>query len=234
MKSLVLNNLSFSWPQRSLFCSLNATLETGQFCALIGPNGAGKTTLLELLMGFLEPQIGSIEVIGTTPKMAREQIAYVPQLNLFDKEFPITLENLVLGGLLKNSRYGCFYSADEKQQALEMLDKLDLISFAQTPCGSLSGGQMQRGLLARALVSQPKLLFLDEPMSNIDPKGQALVLNILSKLENVTILMVSHNLQTITKHVDLVWCLDEHLSVITPDKICGHFALGLYHPPINL
>lgn len=234
MNAIKLKKLSFSWAERSLLCSLSAELKSNSFAALIGPNGAGKTTLLELLMGFLDPQEGQIEILGKTPREARTEIGYVPQLRLFDKDYPITLKDLVLGGLLKNKRFGCSYSKEEKLAAKQALEEVGLGEIENRPFGKLSGGQMQRGLLARALISKPKLLLLDEPVSNIDPAGQKQILEILKKLKGVSILMVSHNLQTVTEYVDTVWCLDEYLSITSPDKICGHFAMGLYHPPVNL
>lgn len=219
--TLILENVSFSVKQ-------------GDLLGIFGPNGGGKTTLLKLLLGFLKPTSGTIRIFGLSPEQARTHIGYVPQITRFDRKFPISVMEVVCMGLLcKLNWYGSL-SQKNKIKALEALSIVGLASFANKPFFSLSGGQAQRILLARAIVNEPKLLFLDEPTASVDPEAEGQIHQLLLTLKrNVTILMVSHDLQTIASDVDRLLFIQRKASVMTKEQICGHFALGLYHTPIQ-
>ncbi|MDX8430702.1 MAG: metal ABC transporter ATP-binding protein [Candidatus Algichlamydia australiensis] len=218
MPQIKIEELTFAYKQDPILCDVNVDISAGEFLGVIGPNGGGKTTLLKLLMGFLTPQKGKIFLDNRPPQDLRPAIGYVPQHFDFDTAFPISVKEVVeMGG----------------PNSLPLLKKLKLLEHQNKPFGALSGGQMQRALLARALVSNPKLLLLDEATSCVDAETSEIILNILATLKgNVTILMVTHELPTIINRVDRILCVHRNCSLLKPDEVCEHYAMGLYHPPL--
>jgi zinc transport system ATP-binding protein len=230
------SNLSFAYQEASVLQDISFEIQPGQFIGIIGPNGGGKTTLLKLLLGFLKTNTGKIEIFGKTPITARQHMAYVPQSLRFDKQFPISVMELVMGGRLAHLPwYGCF-SRKDKDIACEALEKVGLLHLQNRPFGSLSGGQAQRALIARALASEPRLLLLDEPTASVDAKAETEIYDILKKLQGkMTILMVTHNLEAAIELVEEVICVQHNAFILDPQQVCEHYALGLYHAPlINL
>lgn len=225
---LSLKNVSFSYNKTPILENVSLSIETGDFIGIFGPNGGGKTTLLQLILGFLKADKGTIEFKGNL-----KEIGYVPQIARLDKQFPITVEEVVQMGLLaKLSLFGTL-KAEHKQAALEALDKVGMLPFKNHSFGKLSGGQAQRVLIARAIVSNPKCLILDEPTASIDPEAEEEVLSILRSLKGkITILMVTHDLQTIIHNVEKLLCVHRHIHVLSPSEVCEHFGLGLYHSPL--
>jgi zinc transport system ATP-binding protein len=191
----------------------------------MGPNGGGKTTLLKLLMNFLTPQSGTIQVLGKSSEQARPWIGYVPQFLKADRDFPISLEELVL--------LGCLAQPNQRHHLDSWLDRLGLSAHRHKPFGSLSGGLAQRALLARALIAAPELLLLDEPTASIDPPSAALIYELLQSLRGTTtILLVTHDIKTIIERVDQILCVHGTITSYLPGQVCEHFALGLYHTPL--
>lgn len=231
--AISLSKLSFSYDHTSILENISLRIPQGSFVGIIGPNGGGKTTLLKLLMGFLIPTKGTISLFNETPVKARTRIGYVPQFHRFDKEFPITVEEIVLlGALSKASLFG-IYPKSVRAQALELLKEFDLLKHAKKTFGSLSGGMAQKALLARALLSDPDLLLLDEPTANIDAPTSLAILDKLERLKGKkTILLVTHDLKTVAEKVDQVLCVQQGVTSYLPEEICKHFAFGLYHTPL--
>lgn len=233
MTILSLRNVSFSYEQAPILIDVNLEITKGDFVGIFGPNGGGKTTFLQILLGFLTPDTGSVEILGTSPLQARTQIGYVPQNIRMDKQFPITVEEVVEMGVI--SHLNCFGKLPlyYKQQAQDALEKVGLSSIKKQLFGTLSGGQAQRVLIARALASQPKILLLDEPTASVDPQAEKDILTLLSSLEKtVTILMVTHDLPTITKQARSLLCVHRTIHLLHPQEVCEHFGLGLYHTPL--
>jgi zinc transport system ATP-binding protein len=229
-----LDNVSFSYDETPILTNVCFQVNNGEFVGIFGPNGGGKTTLLRLIMGFLKPDRGTIEVFGTTPEEAQQYIGYVPQRLRFDKEFPISVLELVLSGRLSNLPWFGRFSQEDKQLAIEMLDKVGLADFKHSSFGNLSGGQAQRALIARALVSKPKLLLLDEPTASVDTEAEIEIYKILEELKGkVSILMVTHHLQTAIYQVQRALCVKQNIISLMPEQVCEHFAIGLYHPPLK-
>jgi len=227
-----LENLSFAYDQHPVLKEATAEIFDGEFIGIIGPNGGGKTTLLNLLMGFLHPTAGSITLKDHPPGVGRDEIGFVPQALRFDTQFPITLEEVVTMGALKNQRLFHGPSRKDRQEARAMIDKLGLTPLKDRPFGTLSGGQMQRTLVARALIGHPKILLLDEPTASIDFESQATLFSQLRELKgSLTILMVTHQIQPILKDVDRLLCVQTTLSSLAPEKVCEHYAMGVYHAP---
>ncbi len=228
-------NVNFSYPQTPVLQNVSFHIHAGECVGIIGPNGRGKTTLLKLLLGFLQPQ-GVIRVFGKisegTP-LSGLPIAYVPQSIGFDKQFPISVEEVVLMGLLSQLPWYGKFSSAQKKKAKEILEKMDLAHLSNCPFGALSGGQAQRVLIARALVAEPLLLLLDEPTASIDREAEGQIFSTLRQLKGkVTILMVTHDLHVAIEEVDRVLCVQEKVVSLDPGQVCEHLGIGLYHKPL--
>jgi zinc transport system ATP-binding protein len=208
-------------------------VEKGAFVGIFGPNGGGKTTLLMLILGLLTPLDGSIKLLDMRPAEACSKIGYVPQMRRFDKQFPISVLEVVLQGCLADYRGWGSFSAQAKERAYAALEKVGLEDKAHSAFGALSGGQIQRMLIARALASEPEMLLLDEATVGIDPDALAQIYHFLLGLKGkITILLVTHELQKIAGDMDQLFCIDRSVTPYTPAQICQHFALGLYHPKL--
>lgn len=234
MKDVVeIEHLSFAYQDFSVLQDVTLTIHEGEFIGIIGPNGGGKTTLLKLILGFLKPLSGSIRLFGEPSYSALSQVAYVPQAMRFDKQFPISVLEVVLQGRLANLPWYGRYSNADKQAALNALEQVNLLEFQHKAFGTLSGGQAQRVLIARALASSPKLLLLDEPTASVDAQAQSEIYALLKQLQgSITILMVTHDLGIAIDHVQRVVCVQHKVMVLKPQDVCQHFAFGLYHPPL--
>lgn len=206
---------------------------SGEKIGIFGPNGGGKTTLVKLLLGLHEPLSGKITVLEKPPKKNQRLIGYVPQSLRFDKTFPISTLDVVMMGLLDQLPFFGRFSKQSKERGLKALSRVGLENSAQLPFGTLSGGQMQRALIARALVSEPKVLILDEPTAHVDPKAAEEISSFLFGLApTVSLLFVTHDLQMMLSQFDRLLCVQTQVSVLQPKEVCEHFALGLYHTPL--
>jgi zinc transport system ATP-binding protein len=203
-----LKNVSFSYDgNEKVVENVSYDVHKGDYIGLIGPNGGGKTTTLKLMLGLLIPTKGQVMLFDTPIEKFHqwEKIGYVSQRVMFqDKQFPATVEEVVLMGRV--SRRGLFrrFTKDDYKQAGEVLRKVDMLSFKSRQITQLSGGQLQRVLIARALASEPEILFLDEPTGGIDIASQKQFYALLRKLNqefNVTLVMVSHDLDAIKHEV---------------------------------
>jgi zinc transport system ATP-binding protein len=231
--AITLDNVSFSYDNTPVLENVSLSIQEGDFVGIFGPNGGGKTTLLQLIMGFLSPTEGKVSLWNAPPEKALSQIGYVPQIARFDKQFPITVEEVVLMGCLSQLSSWGTLKLQHRQLALEALKQVGMESFKDHSFGNLSGGQAQRVLIARALASKPKLLILDEPTASVDPEAEEAILQILTSLKkSITILMVTHDLQTIVQKVEKLLCVHRHIHLLSPSEVCEHFGLGLYHSPL--
>lgn len=232
--SLSASHLSFSYPDQPVLSGVNFEIKPGEFVGIIGPNGGGKSTLLELLMGFLIPSSGSISIAGQPPRRQRPHMGLVPQNFQYDRQFPISVLDVVLTGRLAFAPMLGSYSIEDKRIAHELLEKVGMKRYIHAPFSDLSGGQMQRVLLARALVSFPRFLFLDEATSNIDKATAEAIYELLNELKGqMTILLVTHDLYLALKYVDRMLLVENQVTPLSKDEVCKHFAIGLYHPPLK-
>ena len=223
--AIVWTDVAFSYDGEPVLRPSSFMIPTGSIAGIMGPNGGGKTTLLKLLMGFLEPSSGTISVLGAPPSECYPRISYVPQFLRADREFPISVEELV--------RLGCLADPTKQIHVDEWLERLGLTAHRKKRFGALSGGLAQRALLARALVSNPDLILLDEPTANIDPPSTASIYTLLESLRgSKTILLVTHDIKTIVEKVDQILCVQGTVQSYLPGEICEHFAMGLYHTPL--
>lgn len=221
-------NLSFAFSDYPVIKEANFTLNQGEMITFFGPNGGGKTSLLHLLMGFYNPTKGKISIFGKSCQEARDKMGFVPQHFSYDKEFPISILEVVLGGFTLPWHGKASYK--EKKQAHEILEKLGLEKLIHRSFSEASGGQQQRVLLARALVNNPEILFLDEPTSSIDVEAKKVIYNLITSLKGkITIILVSHDLQNVLNLADRLFCVQTTVLPMAKEEICSHIPLGLYH-----
>ena len=187
-----IENLSVTYDGKMALEGVNLSLSEGEFVAIVGPNGGGKSTLVKAILGLV-PYCGRIEF---APEVAdRAAIGYMPQMNNFDRAFPISVGELILSGLQgdKGHAWGR-YSAADKARVADVARRLGIEALVDKAIGELSGGELQRALLGRAIISEPKVLVLDEPANFIDPKFEGELYELLTELnKRITIVMVSHD-----------------------------------------
>jgi len=223
-----LDNVSFAYAQEPILKDVNLELTGGDMICLVGPNGGGKTTLLRLILGMLKPDRGQIRVLDTTPEVARRQIGYVPQYTHFDLKFPVSVMDVVLMGRLQRGRFGPFARRD-RAVARQALPEAGLADLENRPFSALSGGQRQRVLIARALASEPRMLLLDEPTSNVDALAEQKLYELLRELnQRLTIVMVSHDLGVVSQMVDSVVCVHQVVHLHPTSQLTGEIIRNMY------
>ncbi|MGD2099198.1 MAG: ABC transporter ATP-binding protein [Desulfobacterales bacterium] len=221
-----INNVSFAYNAEPVLQDVNLEIRQGNFVAMIGPNGGGKTTLLKLILGLLKPDKGTIRVTGRSTQEASACIGYVPQDVHVNSSFPITALDVVLMGKLEPKKR---WAHTNRKEAMAALERMEMAHLARRKIGELSSGQCQRVFIARALVTQPQLLLLDEPTASIDTKGQAEFFEMLRDLNrDVTIVVVSHDLLAVSRHVKSVACVNRVLHYHNQAEITGEMLETMY------
>ena len=214
---------------------VNLSVDQGEFLGVVGPNGSGKTTLLKLLLGLLEPAQGSVRVLGRAPRDARHAIGYVPQFAGFRRDFPISVQETVLLGRLGLAPIVGGYSKGDWEAAERAMSEVEVLQFRKRPLSALSGGELQRVLIARALAAEPQLLLLDEPTANIDLRVEKDVFDLLKLLNaRTTIIVVSHDIGFISRYVTRVACLNRTLVCHSTAEITGEVIAELYGRPVHM
>jgi len=211
-KNLVLNGISFAIPQGSL---------TG----IVGPNGAGKSTLIKVLLGLHPKLTGNVSFFGSTLRDVKKRIGYVPQRGSVDWDFPTNALDVVLMGLYGQIGWIKWPTKRHKEKALKALDKVGMASYANRQISELSGGQQQRVFLARALIQDADLYFMDEPLAGVDAATERAIMTILKELKNKgkTVLVVHHDLQTVEDYFDQVLFLNK--TVVAYGDITSTFSV---------
>lgn len=206
-----IENLSVTYDGKTALEGVNLSLCEGEFVAIVGPNGGGKSTLVKAILGLV-PYAGAIEF---APEVAdRAAIGYMPQMNNFDRAFPISVGELILSGLQgdKGHAWGR-YSAEDKAKVAEVARRLGIEALVGKAIGELSGGELQRALLGRAIISEPKVLVLDEPANFIDPKFEGELYELLTELnKRITIVMVSHDEAAVRSLAHRVVCINRTIQ----------------------
>jgi zinc transport system ATP-binding protein len=206
------------------------------YVGLIGPNGGGKTTLIRVILGLLKPDRGSISVMGEDPKKERSQIGYVSQFQVEDKHFPVNVWDVVSMGrlqrrLLKNLRL----KTEDKEAIEQALLETGMLDYRKHSMNELSGGQRQRVYISRALVTQPKLLLLDEPTSSVDSRSSNQLYDLLAELNNhLAILLISHDLTAISTYVKTIGCVNRRLVYQGTKEITPDMLEAAYECPVDL
>ncbi len=234
--AIELKNISAGYDNDIVIENINCNIYDGDFFGIIGPNGGGKSTLLKIILGLLNPFKGSIKVYGKPPKIGRKNIGYVPQYFEYDKQYPIFVWDIVLMGRRSIRGVHPLYSPDDKKATAEALKKVSMLEYKKRHISELSGGQIQRVFIARALVSNPKILLLDEPTASIDKDLKINFYNLLKELnENVTILLVTHDIGVISSYVTRVACLNRFMFTHDDEKMISREMLEkTYSCPVDL
>lgn len=214
-------NVSFSYPDSNILKDVNIELKDGEFIGILGPNGGGKSTFLKLTLGLLKPTSGKISVTS-------KNISYIAQTtSISDSSFPATVEEVVSLGLVK--KYPFFKFKERKEKVNKILEELDLISFRKRLVNELSGGQLQRVKIAKALIKDPDLIVLDEPDAGMDEQAHSNLVSIINKLhqEKKSIIFVSHHPHDL-KEADKIYFIEQG-QILTYDEELerGHHHVDL-------
>jgi zinc transport system ATP-binding protein len=230
-----LDSVSFSFGAAPVVVDVDLEVQAGEFLGLVGPNAGGKSTLLRLILGLLEPQSGRIRVLGREPRQVSRFLGYVPQHPRFSRDFPVTVEQTVLVGRLSGALSLGGWRRADREAAHQALTEVEAADLRGRQIGTLSGGQLQRVLLARALVSNPRILILDEPTANIDQRMESDIFDLLRTLnERMTILLVSHDVAFISSYVGRVACINRTLVCHHTDAIDGQVIQDLYGEDVRM
>lgn len=226
-----LDDVSVNYGELEALKNINLKVEAGSFLGIIGPNGGGKTTLLKVILGLIEPQKGSVKIMGHPLNQAVDQIGYVPQVSNFDRSFPISVLDVVLMARLGGRvRFFHQYQKKDIEEAEAVLDRLNLLHLKDRQIGKLSGGQLQRVLIARGLAVEPKILLLDEPTASVDARSTSEIYELLKELnKDKTIIVVTHDMAAVSSYFDSLACLneklyhhgDKHLDQETTEQVFG-------------
>jgi len=210
-QSVILENIHVGYDRHMIFQDFSCQIPTKQMIGIVGANGSGKSTLLKAIMGLVSTKQGSIQIFGKNLADARNQIAYLPQKDSIDWDFPATVLEVTLMGLYKEVGLFGKISNKHKEKALLYLEKVGMADKAQRQISELSGGQQQRVFLARAFAQEADLYLLDEPFVGIDVATEALLIELLknSVAEGKTVIMVHHQLSTVPKYFDYLLLLKE-------------------------
>ena len=229
------DHVSYGYTRARVLEDIDLVINEAEFFGIIGPNAAGKSTLLKLMLGLLEPDEGKITVLGKSPKEARTGIGYVPQHPSFPRNFPISVLDVVLLGRLGTGNSLGGFGKRDREIALDALRVVEIAELASEPIRILSGGQLQRMLIARALASEPSILVLDEPTANIDVQAEENIFALLKKYnEHMTIIVVSHDIAFISGYVNRVGCLNKTLICHETGSISGKTIEELYGMPVKM
>ncbi len=228
MNLVELKSVSFGYRNEPVIDGVNLVIREGDFIGMIGPNGGGKSTIIRLIMGLLEPWSGQVLIDKEV------NIGYLPQTHTFDNRFPISVLEVVLSGLLKIEGITTRVTKKDKIKAMEVLEKVGMANLAKRSIGELSGGQMQRVFIGRALISNPQLLILDEPVTFVDNRFEQELYSLLDIISRETsILLVSHDVGQIVSSVKTIACVNRHLHYHPSNQITEEI-LESYNCPIDL
>ncbi len=208
-----MENVSFSYEKTPILENVNLYVDKGDFVGIVGPNGSAKTTLIKLMIGLLKPSEGKIKLFGEAIDDFKDyhKIGYVSQnVRNFNQMFPATVEEVVGAGVNARKSLISRIKGEDKDRIDEALKKVEMLDYKKQKVGNLSGGQKQRVFIARALINNPEILFMDEPLVGVDLDSQNKFYNLLDRLReeyNITIVMVSHDIGIISEKVNRLFCL---------------------------
>ncbi|MGM0445595.1 MAG: metal ABC transporter ATP-binding protein [Bacillota bacterium] len=231
-----IKNLYVSYNDIPVLENINITVYRKQFLAIIGPNGGGKTTLLKVILGIIKPNKGKIKINNLNIDQGRKLVGYVPQISDFNRRFPINVQDVVLMGRLSDQK-GLFhnYSKNDYKAAEDIMKQLDILNLKGRQIGKLSGGQIQRVLIGRALASSPEILLLDEPTASLDAESRNNIYNILKELnDEITVLVVTHDLTAVSSYFDSIACLNKNMHYHGDKKLSKDDIDKVYGCPVDL
>ena len=213
-----LKDVTCGYDGQPVLSELSLRIMPGDFVGLLGPSGSGKTTLLRAILGAVKLYGGQVMVNGASTEQRRPRAGYVPQLETIDWNFPVTVEQVVMMGRTMDNVLLPWFRRQDRKLAREMLERLGILHLTKRHIRQLSGGQQQRVFLARALVSSPRLLLLDEPTAGVDIKTRDDVMHLLHELNHrgITIIMTTHEINAVAAHLPWVVCLNGRIVAEGP------------------
>lgn len=234
------SNLGAAYGSHPVWQNADFKIKRGELAAILGSNGAGKTTLFRLILGLMQPSSGSLKLFGQKPKKGNRRIGYVPQRHQIDSETRLEAVELVaLGYSGSNWGFDRRLAAKGQTKAMEALGEVDGLDLAHRPLGSLSGGELQRVFLAQALVSQPDLLLLDEPLANLDVRRQTSLVQLIAKVakqHQVAVLLIAHDINPLLPVMDeIIYIAGGKVATGKPSQVITTESLsGLYGAPVEV
>ena len=231
-----LKKVSVYYGQVCALRDVDLIVKPGDFLAVIGPNGSGKSTLLKVILGLIKPSSGQVLVDSQPVFKARGAIGYVPQFTQIDRNFPISVNEIVLMGRLGNKRrIFSKYTGQDQAFARNIMKLLDIYDLRDRTIGQLSGGQLKRALIARALAAEPVLLLLDEPTSDLDAASKSQTYSLLHELnKSMTIIMVTHDMHVVSSYVKSLACLNTSLYYHGEPELNSGIVGSVYGCPVDL
>ncbi|MDR0892868.1 MAG: metal ABC transporter ATP-binding protein [Mediterranea sp.] len=225
-----INNLAAGYNGRAVIHDVNLTVYERDFLGIIGPNGGGKTTLIKCILGLLKPLSGEV----LFPK-GNGTLGYLPQYSSIDRKFPISVEEVVLSGLCIQQSLTARYTPAQRAKGRQVVARMGLEGLEHRPIGQLSGGQLQRALLGRAVISDPSVLILDEPSTYIDKRFEARLYKLLAEInQECAIILVSHDIGTVLQQVKSIACVNETLDYHPDTAISTEWLERNFNCPIEL
>jgi zinc/manganese transport system ATP-binding protein len=236
---ITLQDVGLALNRRPVLHDISLTINEGEFVAVLGPNGAGKSTLLKLLLGLYKPTEGTITVLGTSPRSGNNEIGYAPQHRTLEADLALRARDIVGFGLDGNQWGIALPNKKREKHINQALDEVDMLRLANMPVGELSGGEQQRLLIAQALLTHPKILLLDEPLSNLDiihAEGIVSLINKIAQNRNMTVLLVSHDVNILLPVIDRVlYMANTHSAIGKPGEVITNTNLTrLYGSPVEV
>ncbi|MDD3923839.1 MAG: ABC transporter ATP-binding protein [Erysipelotrichaceae bacterium] len=234
--AIIVEDLSVYYGKTLAIDNINLIIKDKEYLGIVGPNGSGKSTLLKALIGLVPSVKGKVSIYGDKIEDARKMIGYVPQFSEVDKSFPITVNEVILSGMLKRS-LSLFHHYDESdfKLALELLDRVGLAHLKQRQINELSGGEFQKMLIARALATNPKILLLDEPTASVDATARKNIYELLAELnKKMTIVLVTHDTLAISSQVHSLACMNQSLVYHGSPEFSENTINKLYGCPVEL
>ena len=220
--AIEVHNLTVSYDGRPVLWDVDFNLESGKIIGVIGPNGSGKTTCLKTIMGLIKPSSGFVKIFGKSLDEMRERVAYVPQRESVDWDFPASVFDVVLMGRYRNTNLFKRTNKKDLEIANQSIEKVGLTEFKNRQISQLSGGQQQRVFIARALAQQADLYLMDEPFVGVDAATESAILALLQEMKNQgkTVLIIHHDLQTVSDYFDYLVLLNTRLIAKgTPQEV---------------
>ncbi len=236
---VTLEHIAVKLGGRSIIDDLSLTIDDNEFIAILGPNGAGKSTLLRLLLGLLKPSAGTLSVLGSAPRRGNRDIGYAPQHRALEASLALRARDVVGFGLDGHRLGPGWPNAHRRARIEQALSEVDALHFADAPIGQLSGGEQQRLLIAQALLINPRLLLLDEPLASLDLNHEAEIIALIQRIRqtrHMTVLLVTHDINPLLPVVDRVLYLANGRGAIgTPrEVITGEVLSSLYGAPVEV
>ena len=230
-----LSGVNAGYENKQVLENIDLTIYERDFLGVIGPNGGGKTTLMKVILGLLKPQSGSIRFFKDGVEVPSISMGYLPQYSTIDKKFPISVYDVVLSGLNRQKSLFRSFTSEQHEQVRRTISKMGLEGMERRSIGQLSGGQLQRALLGRALVSNPQVVILDEPNTYIDQRFQAVLSTMLEEINrDRAVILVSHDIGSVLQSVKSIACVSHTLHYHPDTEIPVEWLEDHFGCPIEL